>query len=215
MVESTRVQQPEEESAARERHIPPVATQTQHAQAARANPQQRASANMGKPGVAATPRPGDFNDRGAVPAKEAGAPYTPANRGGNQGETPLNPARPSILATFRPWHGALQIRATRSWTRSTSSSRKKQIAKQQQERDKLQQKQDQEHVKLDKQKANDATKAAGGAEAPATDAAVAAKTSATVTAIAAKTAASEPGTGQEVRSSSDGKALIVHGTGIR
>src|SRR5580700_11444197 len=76
---------PEDEAAARERHIPPVATQTQHVQAARANPQQRASGNMGKPGVAATPRPGDFNDRGAVPAKEAGAPYNSANRGGNQG----------------------------------------------------------------------------------------------------------------------------------
>src|SRR5580693_3771597 len=45
---------PEEEAAGRDRHIPPVAVQTQHAQAARANPQQRASANMGKPGVAAT-----------------------------------------------------------------------------------------------------------------------------------------------------------------
>src|SRR5208283_2300317 len=83
---------PEEESAARDRHVPPVAAQTQHAQAARANPQQRASASMGKPGVAATPRPGDFNDRGAVPAKEAGAPYTPANRGGDQGR---NAAQPS------------------------------------------------------------------------------------------------------------------------
>ena len=115
----------DEESAARERHIPPVAAQTQHAQAARANPQQRASANMGKPGTAATPRPGDFNDRGAVPAKAAGAPYTPANRGRKSEGTPPNPPRPSILATFHPWHGALQIRATRSWTRSTNSSRKK------------------------------------------------------------------------------------------
>src|SRR5208283_3199049 len=32
-------------------------------------------------------------------------------------------ARPSILTTSRPWHGALQTRATRSRTRSTSSSR--------------------------------------------------------------------------------------------
>ena len=77
---------PEDEAAARERHIPPVADPT-HAQAARANPQQRASANMGKPGVAATPRPGDFNDRGAVPAKEAGGSYTPANRGGSENNT--------------------------------------------------------------------------------------------------------------------------------
>jgi len=42
-----------------------------------------------------------------------------------QRTTLVDPARPSILATFRPWHGpALQIRATRSGTRSTSSSRK-------------------------------------------------------------------------------------------
>jgi hypothetical protein len=36
----------------------------------------------------------------------------------------LNPARPSILMTFRPWPRPLQIQATRSGTRSTSSSRK-------------------------------------------------------------------------------------------
>ena len=40
---------PEEEAAARERHIAPVADQTRHMQAARSNPQQRASANMGRP----------------------------------------------------------------------------------------------------------------------------------------------------------------------
>src|SRR5271165_4846332 len=84
----------EEDAAARDRHIPPVAAQTQHAQAARANPQQRSSANMGKPGVAATPRPGDFNDRAAVPAKEAGAPYAAANRGGNQERSGNNAAQP-------------------------------------------------------------------------------------------------------------------------
>jgi len=72
---------PEEETAARERHIAPVAIQTQHVQAARANPELRASANHGKPPVAATPKPGAFNDRAVVPAKEAGAPYNPpANR---------------------------------------------------------------------------------------------------------------------------------------
>src|ERR1017187_8028406 len=40
-----------------------------------------------------------------------------------QSTTLLEPAQLSIPATFRPWHGALQIRATQSWTRSTSSSR--------------------------------------------------------------------------------------------
>ena len=48
---------PEEEAAARERHIPPVAVQTQHAQAARAQPELRASVNHGTPPVAATPKP--------------------------------------------------------------------------------------------------------------------------------------------------------------
>jgi len=149
---------PEEEAASRDRHIPPVATQTQHAQAARANPQERASANMGKPSVAATPRPGDFNDRGAVPAKEAGEPYSPANRGGNQGRSVNSAAQPSTAVHPR------DLPALARNTPNTGNPKQdkkyqqqqdKQIAKQQQERDKLQQKQDQEHVNLDKQKANE------------------------------------------------------------
>src|SRR5712692_7444324 len=68
---------PEDEIAAREKHVPPVAVQTQHVQAARANPQLRASVNQGKPPVAATPKPGAFNDRAIVPTKEARAPYHP------------------------------------------------------------------------------------------------------------------------------------------
>src|SRR5580704_11334019 len=51
----------DEEAAARERHVPPVAAQTQHVQAARTNPELRASSNHGRPPVAATPRPGGFN----------------------------------------------------------------------------------------------------------------------------------------------------------
>jgi hypothetical protein len=145
---------PEDEAAARERHIPPVATQTQHAQAARANPQQRASANMGKPGVAATPRPGDFNDRAAVPAKEAGGSYTPANRGGSENNiaqtTAVHPHDLPPLARNTPNTG------NPKQDKKYQQQQEKQIAKQQQERDKLQQKQDQEHVNLDKQKAPEA-----------------------------------------------------------
>jgi WXXGXW repeat (2 copies) len=68
---------PEDEAAAREKHIPPVAIQTQHAQAARTNPEQRASVNHGKPAVAATPKPGALSDRAVVPAKAVEAPYNP------------------------------------------------------------------------------------------------------------------------------------------
>jgi len=151
----------QEESASRERHIPPVASQTQHAQAARANPQQRASANMGKPGTAATPRPGDFNDRAAVPAKEAGAPYTPTNRGGTQGRAENNSAgartavHPSELP---PLTRNVPTTGNPKKDQKYQKQQDKQIAKQQQERDTLQQKQDQEHVNLDKQKANNSTK---------------------------------------------------------
>jgi WXXGXW repeat (2 copies) len=80
---------PQQEAAARERHLPPVAAQTQHMQEARSNPQQRASVNRGKPEVAATPKPGAYKDRGVVQAKAAGGAYNPAtnrgNRGANQG----------------------------------------------------------------------------------------------------------------------------------
>jgi hypothetical protein len=44
-----------EEAAAHEKHIGPVAAQTQHAWSARNNPQQKFSANHGTPALAATP----------------------------------------------------------------------------------------------------------------------------------------------------------------
>src|SRR5579862_2585373 len=124
----------EQEAAARERHIPPVGAQTQHLQAARANPELRASANHGRPPVAATPRPGAFNERGAVPAREAGAPYRPEDhRGGEQPRGNTSVARPenNVPRPPAPVHardlaphprpGPLE---TGNATRSTNNSRK-------------------------------------------------------------------------------------------
>jgi hypothetical protein len=139
----------EEEAAAHERHIPPVAAQTQHVQAARANPQQRASVNMGRPGVAATPRPGDFNDRGAVPPKDAG------NAGHSENAQPSTAVHPHDLPPLA--RDTLNTGSAKT-DKKYQQQQDKQIAKQQQERDKLQQQQDQEHVQLDKQKASDAQK---------------------------------------------------------
>jgi hypothetical protein len=65
----------EEERADRERHIAPVAAQTQHVEAARNNPELRATANQGRPPIAATQRANDFKGNGVVAAREAGAPY--------------------------------------------------------------------------------------------------------------------------------------------
>lgn len=148
---------PEEEAVARERHIAPVAVQTQHVQAARANRELRASVNQGKPPIAATPRPGAFSDREVVRAREAGGPYhPPANpaarpennvpRPGNAGHVKDLPAapRPAPLNTGNP-------KVDEKYQRQ----QEKLYAKQDQERQKLQQKQEQDHQRLEQQKADD------------------------------------------------------------
>ena len=86
---------PQQETVAHERHIPPVAAQTQHEQAARTNPEQRASVNHGTPAVAATPKPGAFSDRAVVHAKPTGTPYNPpVNRAAVQPPANAPAARP-------------------------------------------------------------------------------------------------------------------------
>src|SRR6266446_3509203 len=67
---------PQQEAAAHERHLPPIGEQAKHEQAARGNRQLFASANHGRPPIAATARPAEFS-RGIVRAKAAGAPYHP------------------------------------------------------------------------------------------------------------------------------------------
>jgi hypothetical protein len=105
---------PAEEAAERGRHIPPIATQTQHVQMARTNPQLRASVNQGKPPIAATERPAAFSGPHVMAAKEAGAPYhPPANRPvANRGEASTgNPARPGEV---QPHSGAARPEAPHS-----------------------------------------------------------------------------------------------------
>jgi YXWGXW repeat-containing protein len=114
---------PEEERFANERHIAPVAEQKEHMQAARSNPQMRASVNRGRPAIAATPRPGTFNDRGAVPAREAGS------------------ARPSIPNDAKD----LQPHARPP---APNTGNAKQDQKFQQQQDKLAAQQERDHQKL-------------------------------------------------------------------
>jgi hypothetical protein len=67
----------QEEAAAHEKHIGPVAAQTQHAWAAHNNPQQRVSANRGTPPVAATPQPNlAAHPRELPPVQRPAAPNT-------------------------------------------------------------------------------------------------------------------------------------------
>jgi YXWGXW repeat-containing protein len=67
----------QEQTYASERHTAPLATQMQHQQAASSNRQNFASVNQGRPAIAATERPGDFNGRSVVAARAAGAAYHP------------------------------------------------------------------------------------------------------------------------------------------
>jgi len=141
----------EEESAGRERHIAPVAAQTQHIEQARANRELRASVNEGKPSIAATARPGEFSGREVVASREAGAPYhPPANRGGTAGaEGGSRPAvHPNDLPKFKPFTPPNTGDANRD--QKYQQQQDKLQAKQQQERQNLQQKQEQEHQQAEK-----------------------------------------------------------------
>jgi hypothetical protein len=164
----------QQEAAARGRHIPPVAAQTQHVQAARSNQQLRASVNQGKPPIAATEKPGEFSGH-AVAAKEAGAPYhapanSPANRGaaepkGNEqlnrveesrpaenNSRPATAVHPKDLPPIE--HSAAPNTGDAKVDQKYQKQQEKLNAQQDKERQQLQQKQDQEHQQAAQQKAD-------------------------------------------------------------
>jgi hypothetical protein len=63
----------EEKAALNERHFEPTSEQVLHHQAAGKNPDLKFGKNLGKPGVAATTKAGDFSGKHAVAAKAAGS----------------------------------------------------------------------------------------------------------------------------------------------
>jgi hypothetical protein len=161
---------PQEEAAASQRHIAPVAAQTQHVQEARGNPQLRASVNQGKPPIAATEKPGEFSGHSVIAAKEAGAPYhPPANRAGDESkgnEQPgrAEPGRPEddnshpatavhpndLPVQHLPPPNTGDAKADQKYQKQ----QEKLEAQQEKERQQLQNKQDQEHQRLAQQKAD-------------------------------------------------------------
>jgi hypothetical protein len=68
---------PTELAAAHAQHLPPTAAQQQQVQVAHGNPALRASANHGKPPIAATSKPGVFSGPGVVAAKVGGKVSAP------------------------------------------------------------------------------------------------------------------------------------------
>jgi hypothetical protein len=88
-----------EEGVAHEQHAQPTALQNQHVQAAGGNHALLASVNHGRPAVAATAKPGEFNGHGVVAAKQAGAPYkAAATRGAAQPAANRNAEKPGNTA---------------------------------------------------------------------------------------------------------------------
>jgi len=149
---------PAQEAFDHERHIAPIAAQTEHMRQARGNPELRASTNQGKPPIAATDRPGSFSGHGVVPAREAGAPYHPpanarenrpvANGGENRPGGPAGENRPA-----NPTH-ASELSQHQVVT-PPSSGDAKLDRKYQQQQEKLVAKQNQEHQKLQQQQAKE------------------------------------------------------------
>jgi WXXGXW repeat (2 copies) len=163
----------QEESYVNERHVGPVAAQTQHIEAARGNPELRASANQGKPSIAATARPGDFKT-GAVATRQAGGEYKapPANAARANEASSANGGRPSPGATTeaRPntYNHASELQPhtfTPPNTGNAATDKKYQqqqdklAARQAQDHQKLQQQQDKEHQQATAKNYNDAQKA--------------------------------------------------------
>ena len=142
----------DEEAAAQDRHVPPVAEQTDQVRTARSDPRLRASTNQGKPPVAATPRAGAFGQSGAIAAREGGALHDargPEGSGGSRGNTAVHPNDlPPIEHQQAPNTG------DPSFDQKYQQEQEKLTTKQNDERVQLQKKQDQEHTQLEQRHAN-------------------------------------------------------------
>jgi hypothetical protein len=148
---------PQQEAAMHERHLPPATAQTQQVQAARRNPELRASANRGKPPIAATARPGTLSGQGVVAARQAGAPYNPpANRGAGRSRPdngrPATAVHPNDLPPME--HPSPPNNGASKMDKKYQQEQEKLQAKQEQDRQKLQQRQEKEHQRLAQQNAD-------------------------------------------------------------
>jgi WXXGXW repeat (2 copies) len=149
---------PREEAYANEHHVGPVAAQTQHVQEARSNPELRASANHGKPPIAATAKPGDFKT-GAVASRQAGGEYKAPPAGAARGNEarpgnenrPATESRPGNATEARPNTNshASELQAHQSTPPNTGNAATDK--KYQQQQDKLAAQQAQDHQKLQQQ----------------------------------------------------------------
>jgi len=147
----------QEEAAARQQHVGPVAAQNEQVQTARGNPQLRASTNQGKPPIAATDRPGSFKGSGIVAAEQAGAPYhPPANRGGTPAPRPENTAPTHAKDLQAHPQPAPAYTGNAKADQQYDQQQQKLYTQQNQEHEKLAQQQEAEHQRAMQQHASQA-----------------------------------------------------------
>jgi hypothetical protein len=143
---------PQEQAAANQRHIPPTAAQSAHVQAASSNRQLFESVNHGKPAIAATAKPSEFNSGNVVAAKAAAPSYQPPSARSAPGHAgtpapqtensraPVHPNDlPSTSRSVAPKSGDPDL------DQKLQQEQQSLNAKQDQERQQLQQQQEQEH----------------------------------------------------------------------
>jgi hypothetical protein len=153
---------PQEEAANHRQHFPRARAQEENRQAARSNPQMRASNNQGKPAVAATAHAGEFTGHDVVAAKSAGGEYhPPAHKGGAMGgakpEAGAGAGNPTHARDLQP-HQMQSPEAGAPVDKKAQAQQQKMIDKQNQEHQKLQAQQQKEDQKAEQQKWNDQKK---------------------------------------------------------
>ncbi len=147
---------PQEEAYEREKHLAPVPAQEQHVQEARRNPELRASANQGKPPIAATQRPGEFKGNGVVASREAGGAYKAPERGATPAHTENMPAKPTHVKDIPAATRTAPNTGNPAQDKKYQAQQDKMYAQQEKERTSLQNKQEADHQRLAAQKASDA-----------------------------------------------------------
>jgi hypothetical protein len=100
-------------AAAQQHHIASTPMQQRHIQMAASNPQLRASANGGRPAIAATARPAVFSGRGVIAAHAAGGPVhvAPVHTAEQHNAAPPRPEAQFHAAAPRPEEHAAAPRA--------------------------------------------------------------------------------------------------------
>jgi hypothetical protein len=142
----------QEEAYDREKHVGPVAAQTQHLNAARNNQELRASVNHGRPPVAATPKPNEFSGHGVTKATSA-AHYTPPPKlSEEQNRAVHSKELPPVKQLPAPNTGNAQR------DQQYQQERNNLYSEQQKDRQELQQRQEQEHQQAARQNASAAQK---------------------------------------------------------